>query len=547
MRMNKLGYRECTERITDLFSRKMFNEDDPDGNLFVNLMGAIFSNKDKSERVDAYTRALLKVVPYELAFCRGTLHLFNGVFYQPISDDNLRYGIEEFLFQHKVRATDRSEQSLYSYVKRVKDKVKEHVIKPRMGLMCFTNCVVDFNAIVKSGKYKVYEFGATHDVIKQYPFKFDRRQLPTCVTWNSFLGETRFRNDVRGVVGVLPEHDKRRALQMFLGACLVDRKNISFEYFMIMQGVGANGKSVINKVLGMMFGEEEMLNIKMSQFSRNGDEGLRAIAAMEGKRLLHSTESSKRDFKDTSVLKALSSGEAMAGRALGQNISQLTSPPLLIANSNYRWKKDDFAVPDDMRDISVQRRAIIVNFDRTIPADQRDTMLAEKLRAELSGIFAWIVKGLCDLASNGWRMPEIMDGRLENHIKYLEGDVKIGDGDVSVSASLHEWLRLMTCFPSDAAGRTTIYRSASDIHSVYDQWCAKMGIQGISVQKIGRDLGSLGYPKSKRASMVYTLYIQDRAIANHFNEHEAKSGWSDKAFIGEEITFDDFFEGEYED
>ena len=48
----------------------------------------------------------------------------------------------------------------------------------------------------------------------------------------------------------------------------------------LLQGTGANGKSVIYRVLKDMFGEDEILNIKMSQFARGGDEQLRAAYSL---------------------------------------------------------------------------------------------------------------------------------------------------------------------------------------------------------------------------------------------------------------------------
>ena len=122
---------------------------------------------------------------------------------------------------------------------------------------------------------------------------------------------------------------------MFLGACLVNRKNISFEYFLILQGTGANGKSVIYRVLKDMFGDDEILNIKMSQFARSGDEQLRAAYSMTGKRLMYCSESNRGDFKDMSIIKAISSGEPVACRGIGGNITMMQRPPVMICNSQY--------------------------------------------------------------------------------------------------------------------------------------------------------------------------------------------------------------------
>lgn len=506
-----------------------------DEELFVRTLESI---KDYNDRVDKVARMIDKYMPMEVAMYHNHPWIFNGYYYEPITYEQLKYGIEEFLYQIHIPASDRTEKCLYHYMKRVDVKLKEHELRPRLSLMCFTNCVVDMNTLKK------YDFGPEHDVIKQYKFKYDRKEIFKCKIWNAFLGENYLADDTNHD-GVLPEKHKRKMLQMFLGACLVDRKIMSFEYFMILQGTGANGKSVIQKVLSGIFGEEEMLNIKLSQFARAGDEGLRAVASMEGKRLLHCTESNKSDFKDMSTIKAISSGEPLAGRAIGGNIRQYTRPPLLLCNSNYRWKMEDFLNRDDVDDISVQRRAVIINFEKSIPVEKRDATLADKMKAEYAGIFAWIVKGLVDLKASGWRMPESIDGRIDKVLLNVRTGVLARNGN-KVDGGVVEWLTRKTCFPEQIVGtrkRAVRRRSSAELYHNYNLFCVNIGITPISMIKFGRDLSALGFDKENGKEKLYVIYVDDPAIANAFDTHIPdinKPTNGESFFEGSDMALEDF-------
>ena len=528
--MGKLDYRARRELVTSLFLRNV--------KLHMEWVRSIQSKKRSSDRVGDYNRLLMKIAPVEFAAIGKHLYVYNGEYYEPMDVDNVKYGLDEFLFELGVEAIDRRERELHGYTKRIVERSKEHQLQPRLSLMCFQNCVVDFNTM------KRYAFSPKLDVVKQYDFRYDRKQIFKCDIWNAFLGEAYFGN-TKGVAleGVLPEKEKRRILQMFLGACLVDRRIMTFEYFLVMQGVGANGKSVINKVLSDIFGAEEMLNIKMSQFARSGDEGLRAIAAMQGKRMLHCTESSKFDFKDTSVLKALSSGEPMSGRGIGQNISTVVSPPLLIANSNFRWTKDDFSTPGDELDISVKRRAVIVNFEKSIPLEKRDTMLSERLRSERAGIFAWIVKGLVELRKNDWKLPDFANGGIDEKLQRLKSNISVFDDGTKVSGSFYEWLRLMTIEPRESVRCKCFMRSTSEILDKYASWCETIGIEAASLRKVGLDLNTLGYV---RRGGLYALYVNDALISSRFDGYVPSLTDTD-GFQGDEVSSEEFADGNDEE
>lgn len=504
-------------------------------------ISAIKSNPDRLDRYNKVVRDLpLWNEDFGCIYGRDySYYVFNGKYFEPVAYDVIEVGLESWLDSMGVSSIDRNRRSLYTYMATVCNRIRDRVLKPDLSLMCFENGVVDMS------KLKLQLFSNRFDVIKQYSFKFDRKEIFNCPIWKAFLGESWL--PMQEVDGVLPEKDKRRLLQMFLGACLVNRKNISFEYFMILQGTGANGKSVIYRVLQDMFGQEEILNIKLGQFAKGGDESLRAAFSMDGKRMMFCTESTKRDFADTSTIKALSSGEPIACREIGGNITMMQRPPVLICNSNYRWKQADFLNRDDPDDMSMQRRAVVVNFDKTIPTEKRDTMLAQRMRKEHAGIFAWIVKGLCELKKNNWRMPETVGGKIEEKLNRMRSTVITDDGR-KIDGSVSEYLKYKACIPVYAESRAKIMLSATELKRNYDRFCKKVGIVPVSQRKLSLDLISLGYERKQVAgkgnASTYTLWCDDSEIAENFMKHvpNIAENVKESLFEGWEYTDEEFLE-----
>ena len=508
------------------------------------VFSAIASIKSSPDRLDRYNKVIrdLPLWSEEFGCVSGrdySYYVFNGKYFERTSWDVIEVGLESWLEEMGVGALDRNRRSMYTYMCSLSSRIKDRILKPDLSVMCFENGVVDMSNL------KLVPYSSKFDVVKMYPFKFDRKEIYNCRTWKAFLGEAWL--PVQGMDGILPEKDKRRLLQMFLGACLVNRRDISFEYFLILQGTGANGKSVIYRVLRDLFGEEEILNIKLSQFAKGGDEQLRAAFSMDGKRLMYCTESTRSDFTDTSTIKAISSGEPIACREIGGNITMMQRPPVMICNSNYRWKQADFMRRDDPEDTSMQRRAVIVNFEKTIPTDKRDTMLAERMKAERAGIFAWIVKGLCELKKNGWKMPETVNGKIDERLNRMCSTVVTDDGR-HIDGSVSEWLKYKHCVPASSDERIELHFSATELKRNYDRFCKRAGVVPVSQRKLSLDMLSMGYERKQMAgkgnASTYTLWCDDGEIADKFMRHvpNIAEDVKNNLFVGYEYTDEEFLE-----
>ena len=57
-------------------------------------------------------------------------------------------------------------------------------------------------------------------------------------------------------------------------------------------------------------------------------------------------------------------------------------------------------------DEAIRRRLHLVPFSVTIPPEERDQELAEKLKAEWPGILAWMIQGCLEWQAKGLRRPD---------------------------------------------------------------------------------------------------------------------------------------------
>ncbi len=131
-------------------------------------------------------------------------------------------------------------------------------------------------------------------------------------------------------------------------------------------------------------------------------------AKLSDKLLNYATEISPR--MNSSVFKALVSGEPVEARLPYAEPFILEDYAKLIFNTN--------ELPRDVEQTDAFfRRFIILNFSVTIPEDQRDPQLAQKIIAsELPGVFNWALDGLKRLLQQKrFTQSDIVDNTLNNY------------------------------------------------------------------------------------------------------------------------------------
>ena len=62
-------------------------------------------------------------------------------------------------------------------------------------------------------------------------------------------------------------------------------------------------------------------------------------------------------------------------------------------------------------DEAIRRRFHLIPFTITIPAEERDRELTEKLKAEWPGILSWLIEGCLEWQTEGLRPPQVVLSR----------------------------------------------------------------------------------------------------------------------------------------
>lgn len=202
-----------------------------------------------------------------------------------------------------------------------------------------------------------------------------------CPTWLRFLDR---------ITG--GDHELQSYLQTMLGYGLTGLTNASVFFF--LYGTGANGKSVLLATVTEILGEyATTAPIEMFLESRV-DRHPTELAMLRGSRLVCATEIEEGKRWNEALIKRLTGGEKVTARLMRQDFSAFTPTLKLILTGNHRPALRTV-------DESIRRRVHLVPFVVTIPEAERDPNLLEKLRAEASGILAWMIEGAVRFLKSG--------------------------------------------------------------------------------------------------------------------------------------------------
>jgi putative DNA primase/helicase len=207
------------------------------------------------------------------------------------------------------------------------------------------------------------------------------------------------------------------ALQQFLqrvaGYCLtgVTREHALF----FLHGRGANGKGVFLNSLAGALGDYAKTAPIGTFLDTREEQHPTDLAGLCGARLVTAVETEDGRRWAEAKIKTLTGGDRIAARFMRQDFFEyLPQFKLLIAGNH---KPGLRSVNEAMR-----RRLHLIPFLVTIPAEERDLDLAEKLRAEWPGILRWAVEGCLAWQDRGLDPPAAVSDATT---KYLDAEDRI--------------------------------------------------------------------------------------------------------------------------
>jgi len=179
--------------------------------------------------------------------------------------------------------------------------------------------------------------------------------------------------------------DLIRYVQKMVGYCLTGI--VSEKCFFILLGPkGDNGKSVFMNVVMWLMGDYAIDMPIDSLLQRKPGASSNDLVRLKGSRLVSCSEANRQYYFDEALVKRLTGSDPITARALYKEYVTFRPEGKILIATN-RIPKFDTA------DIAFDNRVRKIPFDVSIPKEEQDPNLYDKLMEECSGILTWAVEG----------------------------------------------------------------------------------------------------------------------------------------------------------
>lgn len=287
-----------------------------------------------------------------------------------------------------------------------------------------------------------------------------------CPTWMNFLNVAT--NGDQALIGFL---------QRMAGYCLTGSTRDHALFF--VYGTGGNGKGTFLNTLQWIMGDYAKAAPADMFTERKHEAHTTELARLMGARLVAAQETEEGKRWAEAKIKALTGGDPITARFMRQDDFEYIPQFKLVMTGNHK---------PGLRNVdeAIKRRLHLIPFTVTIPAERRDTGLAERLRAEAGGILRWCIEGCIAWQRDGIAAP---DAVLAATSEYMEQQDVLG-------AWLDECCEQNEYGSEKSSALYASYKAWAERSSEYvlpmKRWVAAMETRGMSSVK---SMGSMVYKK----------------------------------------------------
>ena len=276
---------------------------------------------------------------------------------------------------------------------------------------------------------------------------------------------------------VLPDEGTRDFMRRLVGYGLtgVIREHI----IAFLYGMGANGKSTfLETVRGMLgdrgdgYAQTAPADLLMAK-SFGGSGVPNDVARLQGVRFLVASELDEGRRLSEAFVKSLTSGDRLSARYMRGEFFEFEPTAKVVVATNH--------LPGIRgTDAAIWRRIRLVPFNVTIPDEEQDLELGEKLRGELSGILNWAVAGCREWQEDGLGEPKAV---TEATFSFRAESDTVG-----------EFIR------EKCVEGATKDAGAESLFGAYKQWMEEAGEKPLSRPGLKRTLEERGFTQVRRGS-----------------------------------------------
>lgn len=308
---------------------------------------------------------------YKFCLKDGIIYCYNGMYWVKVQEDEMK------LFIHSaVNVLGGSNAGRRHY------KWKEDVYRQFMSEALFVPKEKTEGQTLINLRNGTFEITAEHQSLREYGAEdflryrldFDYDPQATAPMFQKFLDR------------VLPDKDCQAVLSECMG--YIFTKGLKLEKVLLLTGTGANGKSTFFTIATAIFGQDNVSSFSLQELTK----GQYQRAELQDVIVNFCSEISGK--METAVFKQLASGEPVSARHIfGRPFTMTDYAKMVFLCNELPWQIEQTD--------AFFRRFIIIPFEQTIPEEERDPDLANKIIAsERSGVFNWMLDGLKRLLKN---------------------------------------------------------------------------------------------------------------------------------------------------
>jgi putative DNA primase/helicase len=249
-------------------------------------------------------------------------------------------------------------------------------------------------------------------------------------------------------------------------------------------GTGANGKSKFLQAISGVLGDyARVAPIETFIDSKNQNHPT-DLAGLQGARLVTASETEQGRRWAESKVKSLTGGDRIPARYMRQDFFEYTPQFKLLVAGNH---KPGLRTVDE----AMRRRFNLLPFTVTIPPNERDGELGEKLKAEWSGILRWAIEGCLAWRREGLNPPAVVTAATERYFveedafaRWIEDRTERKDGFFESSSALWEDWKEWTDSTGEFAGKQKQFSLTLEARGYCkDRNNKARGFKGIALRK----------------------------------------------------------------
>ncbi len=302
---------------------------------------------------------------------REQMYCFDGQFYMPVTDKDISRILLNRFMEDFICTGPAYMQGVIYFLERYPSICRKED-SPEKNMVAFQNCVLNTDTgeiLAHSPDYLLF-------------YRIEAQYLPC----GSLPPTDHFDHFLYTVSGGDPDLTER--IWQFIGYCLTP--DICAKAVFLLQGVSHSGKSVLSNLIRKLFSDGAVLSLQAHSLSGRFNK-----SELRGRALCVSADMPCKvlDNDSVSIIKQLSGDDELSGEVKHKRLAQFETQAKLIMATNHPLV---FKNPDT----AMLNRIVVIPFRYSIPRENWDTHLTEKILRERDGIVTKAIAAYARLRRN---------------------------------------------------------------------------------------------------------------------------------------------------